>query len=398
MFEKQNGKAVVQYIQLKDKTTWKVEFFGSDPKVRLLREASPLTRSGSHHQFLHRSMLEYFFSRTVVGPRPPEHENEFTPQPSSDSSDIHSFDPECPLFTRNLLEEPSVMQFLSERVQENLSFKDRLLDIVEKSKTDASVALAAANAMTILVRAGVALHRHDFRGIRIPGADLSGGQFDSALFQGADVTNAYLGMCWMRNADFSNAHMDGVRFGELPAVADDDIIWTCACSPDGKTLVVGMRNGGISLYDSNTWEKIHWLEGHDHDTEALAFSPDSQRLASGGQDRKVQVWSCTEDEPLLTMEGHTDDVVSVAFSPCGNFFASASLDKTVRLWNSVTGEALFLLEGHTNSVNSVQFTPDGRRLISGSDDETIRFWDFETGASGDVLEPLSALTFPKMVS
>ncbi|KAG9068317.1 WD repeats region domain-containing protein [Linnemannia hyalina] len=70
MFEKLNGKAVVKYLHLKDKTAWKVEYFGPDPEVRLLREASPWTRSGIFFQFLHRSMLGYFFSCTVVGSTP----------------------------------------------------------------------------------------------------------------------------------------------------------------------------------------------------------------------------------------------------------------------------------------------------------------------------------------
>ncbi|KAG0364416.1 WD_REPEATS_REGION domain-containing protein, partial [Mortierella sp. AD032] len=47
IFEQQDGNPVVQYIPLEHKTTWKAEFFSSDPEVRLLRESSPLTRTGT---------------------------------------------------------------------------------------------------------------------------------------------------------------------------------------------------------------------------------------------------------------------------------------------------------------------------------------------------------------
>ncbi|KAG0291715.1 WD_REPEATS_REGION domain-containing protein [Linnemannia gamsii] len=228
MYNHLKGRAIVKYVHLNDKTTWRAEFFGPDPEIRLLREASPLIRSGSYYQFLHRSMLEYFYSCTVVGSRRFESDDEHYPQSDIDSIDVQSLDPACPLFTRDLLTEPSVVQFLSERVQENPSFKTQLFNIIEGSKSDASLAMAAASSITILAKAGVVFRRHDFRGIRIPGADLSGAQFDSAQFQGADLTNVNLGMSWLRNSDFSNAHMEGVQFGELPYLEHPDGVFaTC---------------------------------------------------------------------------------------------------------------------------------------------------------------------------
>ncbi|KAG0289095.1 Target of rapamycin complex subunit lst8, partial [Linnemannia gamsii] len=387
MYNYQNGKPIVKYVHLKDKTTWRVKFFGPDPEVRLLREASPLTRSGSYYQFLHRSMLDYFFSCTVVGSNHPEHENKVDPPVVLDSSDIHSLDPDCPLFTHNLLTEPSVVQFLSERVQENSDFKRQLLEVVEKSKSDTSMATAAANAMTILVRAGVTFHRYDFRYICIPGADLSGGQFDSAQFQGADLTNVNLGMSWLRKADFSNAQMQGVQFGELPYLREDKAVRACLHSPDGKMLAVGLGDGSVTVYSTSSWRQIVKLSGHTDYTKTLAFSPDSQRLVTGSEDSRMWIWDCSNGDALLFLGGHTAGVTSVAYSPCGKQVVSASWDGTVRLWDTTTGDALFVLEGHIGSVNGVRFTADGRRLVSGSHDGTIRFWDAETGVAGDVWEP-----------
>ncbi|KAF9144372.1 hypothetical protein BG015_000133 [Linnemannia schmuckeri] len=408
MYKHQNGKPIVRYVHLKDKTTWRVEFFGPDPEVRLLREASPLTRSGSYYQFLHRSMLEYFFSCAVVGSKSLEPDDELYPQPNFDFLDVRLLDPECPLFTRNLVIESSVVQFLSERAQENPSFKAQLFNVIESSKSDASLTMAAANSITILVKADVTFCRHDFRGIRIPGADLSGGQFDSAQFQGADLTGVNLGMSWLRNADFSNARMEGVRFGELPYLEHTDGVLACCYSPQRSMLAVGLKSGDLMLYDTRTWEKIISRMGHDDAINSLAFSPDSQRLVSGSEDNTVRVWDCSSDRPLIIIRGHTentmqlrdysggglpividghaDSVMSVVFSPCGKKVASASKDKTVRIWDSMTGEALFVLKGHTSSVYTVRFTPDGQQLVTCSLDDTFRFWDTETGALGSVWE------------
>ncbi|KAG0355803.1 hypothetical protein BGX24_006536, partial [Mortierella sp. AD032] len=61
IFKEQDGNPVVRYVPKDDKTTWKFEFFGDKPEVMFLRQASPLTRAGFLHRFIHRSFLEYFY-------------------------------------------------------------------------------------------------------------------------------------------------------------------------------------------------------------------------------------------------------------------------------------------------------------------------------------------------
>ncbi|KAF9139822.1 hypothetical protein BGX30_007425 [Mortierella sp. GBA39] len=82
-------------------------------------------------------------------------------------------------------------------------------------KTNAGAATAATNAITILVQAGVRFNSIDLRGIRIPRADLSDSQFDSAQLQGDDLTDVNFARSWLRQVDFGNAQMDGVWFEEM---------------------------------------------------------------------------------------------------------------------------------------------------------------------------------------
>ncbi|KAG0345588.1 hypothetical protein BGZ54_005532, partial [Gamsiella multidivaricata] len=131
-----------------------------------------------------------------------------------------------PLSWRSLMNEPSVLQFLAERVQQEPIFKQQLLAMVERSKTDKEGRKAAANAMTILVRAGIRFNNADLQGIRIPGADLSGGEFDSAQLQGADLRKVNLRNVWLRQADLSKAQMVGVQFGERAYLAEDSGVYS----------------------------------------------------------------------------------------------------------------------------------------------------------------------------
>ncbi|KAG0272357.1 hypothetical protein BGZ96_005367, partial [Linnemannia gamsii] len=183
IFERQDGNPVVKYSHLSDKNTWKAEFFGPQPEVRLIRESSPLTRTGNLFRFVHRSMLEYFLSRLICSPINMSDDDELQAidEPAIDEpatpfslpSTVSLLDADGPLFRRNLLTEPSIIQFLCDRVKLNPDFEEQLHAVIHQSKIDSSAAIAAANAITILVKAGVDFKGADLQGIKIPGADLS---------------------------------------------------------------------------------------------------------------------------------------------------------------------------------------------------------------------------------
>ncbi|KAG9070423.1 hypothetical protein KI688_007959 [Linnemannia hyalina] len=379
IFDRQEGKPVVKYVHLSDKNTWKAEFFGPQPEIRLLRESSPLTRAGNQFRFVHRSMLEYFLSRAIYDPIKADNEDDEEDDAESDECCSRSlFDVKGPLFRRNLLPESSIIQFLCDRVKSNPDFEHQLRAVIDLSKTDESAAIAATNAITILVRAGVLFNGADLRGVNIPGADLTEGQFDSAQFQGANLTGADLSRSWLRQADLSGAQLKDVRFGELAYLEMESEVMFCTYSPDGTMLAAGLGEDGVDVYSTTSWTRV--LQIRDIGLVfSVVFSPDSQQIAFGGKDQTVRVWDVTSDEELLAMKGHTEVIYSVDYSPCGKLIASAGYEKTVRLWSSQTGECLLVLEDHTRGVMGVKFSSDGRQLVSVDGEAIIRFWDAETG-------------------
>ncbi|KAG0344029.1 hypothetical protein BGZ54_005987, partial [Gamsiella multidivaricata] len=171
MYREQAGNPVVEYSPFRDQGTWKESFFSREnEKQQLLREACPLTRSGNQYRFIHKSLLEYCLARAVFEPRDGENASRAAlPQALPRRGSVHSvmsFEDQAtveepvastaqavldsPLARRSFAGEPSILQFLAERVQQEPLFKQQLLATIEYSKINKEARKAAANAITIL--------------------------------------------------------------------------------------------------------------------------------------------------------------------------------------------------------------------------------------------------------
>ncbi|KAI8348224.1 WD40-repeat-containing domain protein [Mortierella sp. GBAus27b] len=403
IYREQDGQPIVSYSRYKDESSWKSEFFSREDEKQHLREACPMIRGGNQYRFIHKSLLEYGVALAVFDPQ--DMNKRMAPELTADrrgsADSVFSFvglgsraimrgyveqdsDLDSPLAWRSFINDPSVLQFLEERVQQEPLFKQQLLNCIERSKEDVKWRTAAANAITILVRVGVQFSHADMRGIRIPGADISYGVFDSTQFQGADLRQVDLRGAWLQNTDFTHAQMTGAQFGELPYLNHDGSARICRFSPDEKRLSVSLNDGTINVYSTSTWEGLLTLNGHAREALSLEYSLPGTQLASGGYDCEVRLWNMDTGECSHVLSGHHDWVRSVAYSPAGTQVASASDDCTVRLWNAESGECCYILIGHTNYVYCVVYSPDGNQIAScGSD--TISLWNIESMENSLVL-------------
>ncbi|KAF9282107.1 hypothetical protein BGZ68_006209 [Mortierella alpina] len=399
IYKEQSGHPVVEYLRFRDEKTWKAAFFKREDERHLLREACPLVRSGNQHRFIHRSLLEYCFALAVFDP----HESNafclklpktLRRRPSVTSISSCEGDSTCekditgiqhtnvhdhPLSWKTLVSEPSILQFLVERVQQEPLFKEQLLDLIELSKKSKRACKAAANAITILVRSGHHFNGADLRGIRIRGADLSGGEFDCAQLGGADLRDVNFRNIWLRQADLRKAQMEGAKFGESPYLVHRSGVQCCVYSPDGAVCAVGLCSNEIKLHETTTWKEVHTLRGHEDMVAIVVYSPDGKQIASGSDDKTVRLWDPLLSSAICVFKGHTGRVECVVYSPKGDLIASCSSDKTVRIWNPATLQLAHLLDGHDNFVMSVVFSPSGKYVASGSYDNTVRIWSAHDG-------------------
>ncbi|GAM52742.1 hypothetical protein EBME_1205 [bacterium endosymbiont of Mortierella elongata FMR23-6] len=377
-------------------------FLGSDnEETRLLRFNAPLSRQGNQYRFIHKTLQDYFVARALWEEMREQLDlsNELSVvrnlRPLWEGlGDLVKLEPSALFNQLNVVEDPAVLSFLAERVRQEGGLIKPLLGWVKASKAQDGIEKAAANALTILVKAGGQFNGLDLRKIKVPGADLRYGIFDSAQLQGADLSQVKFRGAWLRKANLEGANLKEVKFGELPSLEVGRWVNDCCYSSDGRWLAVGTGtgkdgDGAIRLYQIEKLElvQVNTFEEPKSWVNSVTFSPkkgEGEVLASGSGDGMVRLWNVGSGVNLKELN-HGGSVNSVSFSRNGEMLASGSTDGTVKLWSMKSGKEFgnalhTILESHYKGVNSVTFSLEGKKILaSGGTDGTVKLWSMEDG-------------------
>jgi len=158
-----------------------------------------------------------------------------------------------------------------------------------------------------------------------------------------------------------------------------------AFSVDGQMLAICLEDK-IKLWDVVTGKELRTLR-HKASVRCIAFRPDGKILVIGVKDNTIRLWDVvSEEEVRISLYGGM--ARSLTFTPSGKILAAGTKDNIIKLWEVATGNEVWTLR-HTGSVQNVAFALDGNTLAAGSSDNIIKFWDVTTGNELWTLKPKS---------
>jgi WD40 repeat protein len=190
----------------------------------------------------------------------------------------------------------------------------------------------------------------------------------------------------------------GNKLGMGTQTAHTNSIAGLAFAPDGHRLATASHDGTVKLWEVGTWRELNSLRAESisgrqaprgqsaadefresRRFDSVAFSPDGTSLVAGLKDGTIVSWELATWREQYVRRGHGATVYGLAFSPDGRTLASGGWDRLVKLWDARTGRELRALSGHGDWVMGVEFTPDGRTLASFDSGGMLRPWHAPLG-------------------
>lgn len=169
-----------------------------------------------------------------------------------------------------------------------------------------------------------------------------------------------------------------------------------AALPDGRHVLLALEGNDVGIWDLQTRNLVHTLQGHTGYVHQVAALPDGRRLVSTSSDKTLRIWDTNTYETLHVLRGHQEGVNCVAVLPEGNRILSGSLDGFLGLWDVNTGECIRMWKAYNHPVSAVEVLPDGHHVFSGSREGSLLSWDLETAEiafrfNGDYYSGIGAL-------
>lgn len=165
-----------------------------------------------------------------------------------------------------------------------------------------------------------------------------------------------------------------------------------AFMPGGKTLmtaaIIGSDSDGETEFSE--WE-IAGGEVLDRFRQPgrlddFALYPDGATFAGTFSVTSLRVWERESGNTIHSMEGFRFGTTRFALSPTGGVMAAGegrgfetASPSGLRLFSLKTGQEAPMIQGHTGVIKSLAFSPDDRYLATAAEDHSVRIWGVPPG-------------------
>ncbi len=146
-----------------------------------------------------------------------------------------------------------------------------------------------------------------------------------------------------------------------------------AFARNGNLAATGGGRAAIRLWDVPGGQLLRniAIPSSKEGVTAIALTEDGETLVHAiSESNRIFVWNLETGELRHTLDGHEGEVEAIVISPDGKLFASSSENGTIILWELASGRKLKAMEGK----GAIVFSPDSETLIGVGGDNQIQVW------------------------
>lgn len=159
--------------------------------------------------------------------------------------------------------------------------------------------------------------------------------------------------------------------------------------PSGTQLVASPPGKSVHFWSANEQRSVDELKSESAKLVRIRWSPDGRTFAAIGSERtsasdrtgkRAYIWNVT-DRKLLRSFKFDSPVTALAFSPNGQKIAFGGSKGNVEIFRVMDGKSILKLKpesGRKESIYRVIWSPDGKKIVSTSRN-MIRSWDTAHG-------------------
>lgn len=159
---------------------------------------------------------------------------------------------------------------------------------------------------------------------------------------------------------------------------------------DEGSLIAAAHADLVTVWEiesGKSFKELYVLNRHRGEINAVAFQPNGSLLATGSVDGTVRLWDMNSGEEIHRLQGDFPPTVPAAiydviFSMDGRLVIAGAgghrqSEDAIWIWDAETGELLTSLEGQYGGIYGIAMSDDGTTLVSASWDGTVGVWKID---------------------